>query len=135
LTLRAVGVALRQFGLKDFVEDLVPVLPQKYEQLRTPNPCHDLLLGRRTRDWRLPQLGTHELPPLHWNARSKPHAALIVNYAPDDYLTDVLGIRDQGSGAGAQGLLTIVSVAITLVVLVSGLVFFRATERTFADVI
>ena len=59
LPLRAVGVALRQFGLKDLVEDLVPVLPQEHEQLRTPNPGDDLLLGRRTFDRRLPQLGTH----------------------------------------------------------------------------
>lgn len=45
----------------------------------------------------------------------------------------------QGSGVSSQGagvsLLTVVSVAISLVVLVTGVVFFRNTERTFADVI
>jgi hypothetical protein len=58
-----VGVALRQFSLKGFIKDLVPILPQEYEQLCTLNPCDDLLLSRRTRDWRLPQFGTHGLPP------------------------------------------------------------------------
>jgi len=42
------------------------------------------------------------------------------------------GVRSQGSGVSA---LTVVSVAIALAVLVTGLVFFRSTERTFADVI
>jgi lipopolysaccharide transport system permease protein len=37
--------------------------------------------------------------------------------------------------AQAPGLLFYVSIAISLVVLVSGIVFFRYTERTFADVI
>ena len=45
------------------------------------------------------------------------------------------GVEGQGVGAGGPGLLTAVSVVITLVVLATGLVFFRSTERTFADVI
>jgi len=40
-----------------------------------------------------------------------------------------------GAGSWAPGALTAVSVAISSVVLVTGLVFFRSTERTFADVI
>ena len=43
-----------------------------------------------------------------------------------------VGIGAVGCVAGG---LFVVSVVITLVVLVSGLFFFRATERTFADVI
>ncbi len=46
----------------------------------------------------------------------------------------LLGIGGWGSGAGGQ-ILAAISVAISLVVLASGLVFFRSTERTFADVI
>ncbi len=42
------------------------------------------------------------------------------------------GVSAQVSGHAA---LTAISVAISLMVLVSGLVFFRSTERTFADVI
>jgi len=37
--------------------------------------------------------------------------------------------------AEPPGALFVVSVVITLVVLVSGAVFFRSTERTFADII
>jgi lipopolysaccharide transport system permease protein len=42
------------------------------------------------------------------------------------------GVRSQGSGSS---MLMAVSVAVALVVLVSGLFFFRGTERTFADVV
>ncbi len=42
------------------------------------------------------------------------------------------GVSSQAAGGGA---LTALSVAISLLVLVSGVVFFRNTERTFADVI
>ncbi|MBM4459223.1 MAG: ABC transporter permease [Chloroflexi bacterium] len=42
------------------------------------------------------------------------------------------GVRGQESGVSA---LTAVSIAITLAVLATGLIFFRSTERTFADVI
>lgn len=45
----------------------------------------------------------------------------------------------QGAGAGSQGAgfgpLTVISVAISAAVLAGGVVFFRNTERTFADVI
>ncbi len=46
----------------------------------------------------------------------------------------LLGIGASGQGSGGSAL-TMVSVAITLVVLVTGIIFFRNTERTFADVI
>jgi hypothetical protein len=66
LPLRRLLIDLRQLGLKRGIEDGLAMVAQEHEQFGPPDLGHDGLLGRRQRDRRLPERGTHGRSTFHY---------------------------------------------------------------------